>query len=76
MVYLLRVRPLQSEQYANGISKTSYNFGRNGRLQQVKLKLGFQKKNEGRLHFQFENNDTRRDNNPFVVVYPPRLSKR
>lgn len=75
MGYILPVRQFQSEQYANRLSMRPYNFARIGRVQQVKLKSDFQKEYEERLHFHVENKDKRKDQKPFVAVYPPRLSK-
>lgn len=75
MGYLLPIRPLQSEQYANRISMEPYNFAAIGRLQRIKLKSDFLKEYEERLHLQVEKKDKGKDKKPFVAVYPPRLSK-
>lgn len=70
MGYLLPIRPIQSQQYANRISMEPYNFATVGRLQEVKLKSDFLEEFEEKLHLQDE--DKRKDQEQPNVVPPPR----
>ena len=60
MGYLLPIRPIQSEQYANRLSMEPYNFATVGRLQSIKLKSDFLEEFEEKLHLVDEDED--RDN--------------
>ena len=52
--YLLPIRPIQSEQYANRISMEPHNFATIGRLQRVKLTSDFLEEFKETLHLQDE----------------------
>ena len=51
MGYVLPVRPIQSQQYANRMTMDSYNFASVGRVQEIKLKSDFLEEFKNPQHF-------------------------
>ena len=77
--YLLPIRPIQSEQYANRLSMEPYNFATVGRLQSIKLKSDFLEEFEEVLHLLDEDEDKKKDKKNdrelAYADYPPRISE-
>ena len=75
MGYLLPIRPIQSEQYANRLSMEPYNFATVGRLQSLKLKSGFLEEFEEKLHQldKDKKKDKKKGRELAYADHPPRI---
>lgn len=62
--YILPIRPIQSEQYANRLNMERYDFASVERLSPVKLDSDFLKEVEERIHL-IENEDKEKEQNRF-----------
>lgn len=61
MGYVLPIKPIQSEQYANRINAEPYNFAHVGRVEKVKLKSDFLEDFEEHLLEDAEQENKRED---------------
>ena len=75
MGYLLPIRPIQSEQYANRLSMEPYNFATVGKLQSIKLKSDFLEEFEETLHLVDKDLDKKKAREQAHADHPPRIYK-